>query len=387
MIPRILKLPKSQSFFLFGPRQTGKSTLVSEMFAQAVWRLDLLQSQAFLAYSKDPSLFRRQAEDKIGRENIRSIFIDEIQRVPDLLNEIQSLMQSHKNIQFIITGSSARKLKRGAANLLGGRAVERHLFPFCYQELQRKFDLDAVLRFGTLPAVEAKPESEKMDLLNAYVTTYLREEIQNEGLVRNLGGFARFLDLAASQAGEVVSFSNLARESALPIKTVQSYYEILEDTLVGFRLEPWRKSLRKRLAGHPKFFLFDLGVVNALNHRLTAQPDPVAYGRLFEQFIIMDTYRQNAYLGREVNLYYWRTNHGAEVDLLLERHGELLAAVECKSSTQIGGSQLSGLRAFHEEHPAVPAYLVCRAPHAFKIEHIQVLPWREYFSELPGWLK
>lgn len=267
MIKRWLKPPEKASFFLFGPRQTGKSTLIGETLKDSFWVVDLLLSEPFSKYSKYPGLFRKEALQKIEKENAGTIFVDEIQRVPALLNEIQFLMDK-KKIQFILTGSSARKLRKGGANLLGGRAVERFLFPFIFFEIEQGFELEDILRFGSLPSIYGKSCQDKTDLLKAYTEIYLREEIQAEGIVRNLGGFSRFLDIAASQFGELVSFSNIARECQLPTRTVQSYYEILEDTLIGFRLAPWRKSLRKRLSGHPKFYLFDLGVTNAVNRHL-----------------------------------------------------------------------------------------------------------------------
>ncbi len=347
----------------------------------------MLYSENFLAYSKDPSLFRKEAEEKITHNRIRHILVDEIQRVPVLLNEIQILIQKHPECQFILTGSSARKLKRGGANFLGGRVVERRLFPFTSREIGGAFRLEDALHFGTLPALLEKSREEKIEILSAYVHIYLREEIQSEGLSRNLGNFSRFLDMAAAQDGEVISFSGIAREAGLPVRTVQSYYEILEDTLIGFRLEPWRKSLRKRLTAHAKFYLFDTGISNAINQRLTARLDSMQVGRLFEQFVVLETYRLAVYLGQEVNLFYWRTNHGAEVDLLLEKHGRILAAVEIKAGSRIGGSQLSGLRAFREEHLEVPCYIVCRAPRAFTVDAVKVLPWEEYLSLLENWLK
>ena len=380
MINRILRLPKG-SFFLLGPRQTGKSTLVESRFTKHLWKIDLLQSELFLQYSKDPSLFRREAVEKIKQEGVHTIFIDEIQRVPLLLNEVQFLMKDF-DCRFILTGSSARKLKRGGANLLAGRAVERRLFPLVYEEIKDRFKLEEALRFGTLPALIDKSQAEKMDLLSTYVHTYLKEEIQSEGIARNLGGFSRFLDMAASQFGQLVSFSNIARECQLPTRTVQSYYEILEDTLIGFRLQPWARSLRRRLVGHPKFYFFDCGVTNAVNRRLTGGLDSELKGRLFEQWIILETYRMIHYRQSEARLYFWRTNHGAEVDLVIEKHGRLIAAFEIKATSSIAGAHLSGLRSFREEYPQTPCAVIGTALHAYEINGIKVLPWENFLSRL-----
>lgn len=385
MINRVVELPRRQSFFLFGPRQTGKSTLIESRYAKSLWKIDLLLSDLFFKYSEDPSLFRREAVEKMQGEGIRTIFVDEIQRVSLLLNEIQALMKEF-DCQFILTGSSARKLKRGGVNLLAGRAVERHLFPLVYEEWKGRFKLEDVLLFGTLPALLEKNRKEKVDFLSTYVHTYLREEIQSEGIVRNLGGFSRFLNMAASQFGELVSFSSVARECHLPVRTVQSYYEILEDTLVGLRLMPWGKSFRKRLVAHPKFYLFDLGVTNAVNKRLTGTLDSLTRGRLFEQFIVLETDRMIQYKQSEATLYFWRTNHGAEVDLLIERHGRIQAAFEIKATANVSGAHLSGIRAFQEEHPRIPSFVISTVPHAYEMGKVKILPWETYLSQLPAFI-
>lgn len=381
MVDRAVTLPKKNSFFLFGPRQTGKSTLIQARFRGPVWKVDLLEEDTFLEYSKDPSLFRKRAIEKINNQSIQRIFVDEIQRLPALLNEIQGLMQHHA-CQFILTGSSARKLRRGGANLLGGRAFERQLFPFTYEETKEGFDLERALAFGSLPPLFKQPEKQNIEMLSAYVRTYLQEEINNEGIVRSLGGFSRFLDLAASESGEILNFSNVARECQLAKSTVQSYYEILEDTLIGLRLEPWRKSLRKRLAAHPKFYLFDTGVTNAINKRLTAPLEPSLRGRLFEQWVILETYRQIHYRQSEARIFFWRTNHGAEVDLLIEKHGRLLGAFEIKSSSHVSSAALSGIRAFREEHRTIPCSVICTTSNPYELDGVKIVPWQQYLSEL-----
>lgn len=385
MIKRWLKLPEKASFFLFGPRQTGKSTLISETLKSNSWMVNLLLNEAFSKYSKYPELFRKEALQKIEKENTEVVFVDEIQKVPALLNEIQFLIDQ-KKAQFILTCSSARKLKKGGANLLGGRAVERFLFPFIFSEIEEGFDLEDVLRFGSLPSIYGKNVEEKIDNLKAYTNIYLREEIQLEGIVRNLGGFSRFLDIAASQFGDVVNFSNIGRECHLPTRTVQSYYEILEDTLIGFRLDPWRKSLRKRLGSHPKFYLFDMGVTNAINRHLGDLPDNNLRGRLFEQFIVLETFRLLNYLQSESRIYYWRTNIGAEIDLVIEKQGELKAAFEIKAKRTVGGNDFSGFRAFSDDNPKVPCFLVCETEEPYNEGKIGVLPWKIFLKRLPEFL-
>ncbi|MBI2067709.1 MAG: ATP-binding protein [Deltaproteobacteria bacterium] len=385
MIHRLCSLPKKQSFFLFGPRQTGKSTLIESIWREHVWHIDLLHYEEFLKYSKAPDLFRREAIQKINKEKISTIFVDEIQRVPLILNEVHSLMES-VSCQFILSGSSARKLKRGGANLLAGRAIQRFLFPFIYQEIHDEFDLEDCLRFGSLPAIYKKTEREKIDILTAYTETYLKEEIQAEGLVRNLGGFSRFLEIASAQSGELVDFTALGREAQLTARTVQSYYEILEETLIGLRLPPWKKSVRKRLTAHPKFYFFDTGVTNSLNRRLLAPPDPLLRGRLFEQWVILETHRLLSYKQSEARLFYWRTNTGAEVDLLIEKHGKIVAAFEIKASRSVNRADLSGLRSFSEDYSRTKFFAISNVPNAYEIDAVLVLPWQEYLESLEQFL-
>jgi predicted AAA+ superfamily ATPase len=323
---------------------------------------------------------------KIEKEAVTTIVVDEVQRVPPLLTEIHYLMGRFPDVRFVLTGSSARKLKRSGADMLAGRAVERRLFPLTWDELGDRFDLDDALRFGTLPSLTGKNGTEKQQILSAYVQTYLREEIKAEGIARNLGGFSRFLDVAASQCGEIVNCSSIGRECMLSQKTVESYYEILEDTLIGFRLEPWRKSLRKRLSSHSKFFLFDTGVTNAINRRLTAGVDPVTRGRLFEQFMVCEIRRAISYAGSELNTFYWRTSNGAEVDLLLEKHGTVTAAVEIKSGPAVAGPDCSGLRSLREEYPGTPLFVACAARNSYELNGVTVLPWQELMKRLKEWL-
>ncbi|MBW1677817.1 MAG: ATP-binding protein [Deltaproteobacteria bacterium] len=381
MIPRICDLPLNRSFFLFGPRQTGKSTLVNSTFTKKVWKINLLMTDQFLKYSKHPERLRLEALEKIEREGIRRIFIDEIQRVPDLLNEVHFLIEK-TGCQFLMTGSSARKLRKGGINLLAGRAVQRRLFPFVYQEIGDSFSLDEVLRFGSLPAIYDCSLEDRVDILNSYTETYLREEIHAEGLVRNLGGFSRLLDLAASQCGELISFTSISRDCHVATRTVQAYYDILEDTLISIRLQPWRKSIRKRMVSHAKFYLFDLGITNSLIRQLTAPPDPVRRGRLFEQFIILETYRLLRYRQSEACIYFWRTNHGAEVDLIIEKYGKIIGAFEIKSQSHITGAHLSGLRSFRSEYPDVPLHVIAMVENPYRIEDILIVSWKIYLEEL-----
>jgi uncharacterized protein len=385
-IPRNIKIPEHLSFFLFGSRQTGKSVLIDRRFPNRCWKIDLLQSEVYLEYLKAPHLFRLHAETKIIGGSVDIIVIDEVQKIPALLSEVHDLMQRFPKIRFVLTGSSARKLRRGGSDMLAGRAASCYLFPLTLAEMADLFNLDSVLKFGSLPSLIGKTDEEKRQILSAYVETYLREEIKAEGIARNLSGFSRFLDVAASQCGELVNTSAIGRECRLAQKTVEGYYEILDDTLIGFRLEPWHKSLRKRLSTHPRFYLFDTGVTNALNRRLTAGLDPMSKGKLFEQFIICEVLRAVRYSGSEARMYYWRTSNGAEVDLVIEKHGSLIAAIEIKSFSHVSGADCTGLRAFHDDNPATPLLLICDAANRFDLSGIAVIPWKEWILNLKQWL-
>ncbi|HET6201912.1 MAG TPA: AAA family ATPase [Planctomycetota bacterium] len=219
MLPRLCRIPERRSFLLLGPRQTGKSTLLSSLLPPRAWTVDLLRHDVSLPYAKDPSLFRREAEEKV-RSGVRTILVDEVQRVPELLDEIQALIDAG-GVRFLLSGSSARKLRRRGTNLLAGRAVTRRLHPLTREEMGDLFDLDSVLRYGSLPPVVTRPTNEAADFLSSYAETYLREEVQAEAIVRNLGGFARFLDVAAAQSGDILNFASVARDAALAARTVR----------------------------------------------------------------------------------------------------------------------------------------------------------------------
>jgi uncharacterized protein len=377
IIQRNIELPKNISFFLFGPRQTGKTTLIDYLYTDGVYKINLLLNRQLLKYSKDPDLLIKEVAEKIKDGKIRFLVIDEIQRVPVLLNSVQFIID-HYGIPCIITGSSARKLKRGMANLLGGRALQRFLFPFSWDEIHEKYSLEEMLSYGSLPPVALAIENIRKDILNSYVETYIREEIHAEGIIRNIGSFSKFLDMAASQFGEQLNYSEVARECQLPVMTIKTYYEILEDTLIGVVLHPYRKSLRKRLSAHPKVYFFDNGVTNAINKYVGEIFDASLLGRLFEQFIVCETYRLIKYRQSNVQLFYWRTNTGSEVDILLEKNKNIIAAFEIKCSKTISGSHLSGLRSFRSDHPDVPCFLISRVDESFQLGHVKIISWQYY---------
>ncbi len=300
-IERHLKLRPllaKKSFFLFGPRSTGKSTIIRRQLADTSTVIDLLDSRLFLKLSSSP----HELESIINSEPNDIIVIDEIQRIPELLNEVHRLIESQKRT-FLLTGSSARKLKRGQANLLAGRVWQAKLFPLIYREIDN-FELDRYLLYGSLPAVYLSdyPEEE----LDAYVNTYLREEIMAEGLIRRLPPFSRFLKTIALANGEMLNFTKLANDSQVPPSTVTEYVSLLEDTLVGYLLPAWVESQKRKAIKRAKFYFFDPGVTNVLAGTETIERNSNLYGKNFEQFICMELRAYLSYQRKRHSLTYWR---------------------------------------------------------------------------------
>jgi predicted AAA+ superfamily ATPase len=357
MFKRDINLTKSKSYFLFGPRQTGKSTFVKSLLSPQDLYIDLLPQRNFLSYAKNPGRVREEILAHLETNADPLVIIDEIQKIPSLLDEVHELIES-RGIRFILTGSSARKLRGGGANLLAGRAYTYHLFPLTFAEIGDKFDLNRALRIGTLPVLWESDQEDVHEFLRAYTEVYLKEEIASEGLVRDIGPFAQFLDIAAANDGETINFNNIARACSVSAKTVQQYFHILEDTFVALKLPAWNRSARRRLVSHPRFYLFDTGVTNALAHTLTVQLNPQIMGRRFEQFVICQLTAFIHYRRLDIQKYYWRTNHGAEVDVLLCRGNRILCAIEIKSAKNIVKENLTGLKSFLEDNPGVPAYVL-----------------------------
>jgi len=352
------QLPTAASCLILGPRQTGKSTLVGTL--PCLITIDLLSAATFLKYNHNPDLLFAEVSSLPAGVQGR-VWIDEIQKVPALLDVVHRCIERFPTVHFILTGSSARKLRRGAANLLGGRAVSFSLHPLTFAELGGDFQLERVLQYGSLPRVYSllveQNEALARELLRSYVTTYLNEEIKSEAIARRLDSFQSFLEVAVSQFAEEVNLSTLAAESRVSQPTVRNYYSILEDTLIGFFLPPYTRSVRKRLSKRHKFYLFDNGVTRAMLGLVSVPISPIERGRLFEQWIMQEVRRVNDYFRKDVKMYFWRTHNGAEVDLLLTRGREILLAVECKSRSETTRQDFSGLRSFSEEHPNVPVYL------------------------------
>ncbi len=381
MFQRKLIFPQNISFFLFGPRQCGKTTLIESWIPKKSFRVDLLKSDLFLKYSKEPALFREEILHKISATGLTTVFVDEIQKIPSLLDEIQHLM-GKTGCQFILSGSSARKLKRGGANMLAGRAIQKFLFPFVYQEVKNEFNLERALQYGLLPAVFLHEEEIARPILNTYAQTYLREEIQMEGIVRNLAGFSRFLDVACAQFTEITNYSSIGSECGVNARSVQGFYDILEDTLIGFRLRGFDRSVRKQLSTSPKFYIFDNGVTNAVNRLLQESLSPVVAGKLFEQWLINEVRAYLTYQESVVEMYYWRTNNEAEIDLILARHKVPEAAIEFKYRKSIGAGDMSAFRGFSTEYNQARKMVVCLASEPYQRGDVLVLPWQKFLEEL-----
>lgn len=386
MFRRLAPLPIGKhSFFLFGPRQTGKTTLIQTALADGTphFSINLLELETYLKYSRDAALFRQEIEHWFKKHSKGVVFVDEIQKFPLLLDPIHAMIETFKGrLTFILTGSSARKMKRAPVNLLAGRAWSFNLFPLTHPEAGDAFHLEEVLRYGALPVIFTMEAEDKTRTLKAYTETYLKEEILAESIVRNIPAFSRFLELAADQSGMSVSYNNFARETGVASKTIREYYQVLEDTLVAFALQPYLKSARKRLTSHPIYYLFDLGVLNALCRRLGGElvKGTDLYGRLFEHFILLEIYRLNRYSEKDWPMFYWRTSQGAEVDLVLET-GRQLWAVEIKSASRIRSSDLRGLYSFLGDYEGSKGICVTTADRPYEVDGIECLPWREFFQK------
>ncbi len=347
MIERILKIEDVQtdSVFLWGARQTGKSTLLVNLFPDATY-IDLLRLDTFERLRRNPSLLR---EDLQSKQPGDIVIIDEVQKLPDLLNEVQWLIV-RKDIHFILSGSSARKLKRYGTNLLGGRALRCRLLPLVSAEIP-DFDLIKACNNGMLPRHYLTENATKR--LQAYVGDYLQQEIMAEALSRNLSSFTRFLEVAALSDGEMVNYNNIASDCGVSAVTVKEYFSILEETLVGFMLPAYTKVRQRRVIKAPKFYYFDVGIVNYLTHRGKLLPGSADFGHTFEHLVVQELVAYVEYRQKHVVLSYWRTASGIEVDVVVsdEYSSDILFAIEIKSSEEIQNRHLKGLRSFRDEYP------------------------------------
>jgi predicted AAA+ superfamily ATPase len=367
-----------RSFFLFGPRGTGKSTWLRQVLPDARW-YDLLHGDVYLRLLADPSAFRREVE---ALPPGTWVVVDEVQRIPALLNEVHSLIARHgKRWAFALCGSSARKLKRMDANLLAGRVVNRSFFPLAWAESGGAVPVDEILRFGLLPAVRQETAA-AVDILDAYAANYLREEIQQEALTRDLASFARFLGVAALLNGQIVNVANIARESAVARQTVQRYFDVLVDTLVGQWLPAWQPRLKVRERANPKFYLFDCGVVRAAAGRLREPLHDSERGAALETWMLHEIRAHLAHAGAGGALSYYRTPSGVEVDFVWSAPRRTVG-IEVKSTRRWRREDGNALRELLERRVIQKAVAVYGGEHAQQDGQITVLPVVEFLRRLP----
>lgn len=362
-------LLKKKSHFLFGPRATGKSSLIADTLGKECCIIDLLDSDFYIPISQSPA---RLIEYIDPSKEI--IVIDEIQRVPELLNEVHRLIANEK-YKFLLTGSSARKLKRGQSNMLAGRAWSAELFPLTSHEIT-DFNLDKYLRYGGLPSVYTSDDPH--DELKAYVKTYLHEEIQAEAIVRKINNFNRFLTNSALSSGQILNFENVAQDAQISASTVREYFYVLQDTLIGFLVTPWLKSKKRKAIATAKFYFFDTGVVHTLTQTKTLDRNSDLYGKSFEQFIAMELRAYLSYFKKDLSLSFWRSTHNHEVDFILGDE----VAIEVKSTKLVINDDLKGLRALREENKISKYYLVCQEPKGRVVDGIHIVPWNDFLRRL-----
>lgn len=361
----------SENIFLFGARQTGKSTLLRQQLPGSLF-IDLLDSTVKQRFQRRPALLYEMLHDKPAGT---LIVIDEIPEVPELLNEVHRLI-SEADIRFVLCGSSARKLKRKGYNTLGGRAVPCTLYPLVSAEIP-DFDLDHALLYGMVPPHYTAQNASRR--LSAYVDVYLKEEIKEEALVRNLGAFQRFLEVAALTDGEMVNYNNIAQDCGVSAATVSAYFNILEDTLIGYMIPAYRKVMKRRLVQAPRFYYFDVGLTSHLLHRKQLVRGTAEYGHAFEHFIIQELKAYLGYRHSEEELSYWRTYTGMEVDAII---GDARVAIEIKSVEEVQPRHLKGLKGFAEEHPQCRRIIVSLDPFNRNVDGIEFLEVKDFLRML-----
>lgn len=373
MLTRIFNLNEELdgSIFLFGARQTGKTTLLLQQFPDTIY-FDLLDHGIKARLTRNPEQLYQMLQDKAEGT---LIIIDEIAEVPELLNEVHRLI-SGKGLRFILCGSSARKLKRKGHNTLGGRALPVYLYPLVSAEIP-DFDLDRAVNFGMLPSYYLAQNPRRR--MAAYIDVYLKEEIKEEALVRNLDAFQRFLEIAALTDGEMVNMNNIAQDCGVHATTVNAYFDILEDTLIGYRIPAFTKVMKRRLVQAPRFYFFDVGVTNYLLHRKDLVRGSTDYGHAFEHLVIQELIAYLHYTHSEERLTYWHTYTGLEVDAVI---GDARVAIEIKSAEEVQTRHLKGLKAFAEEHPACRLFIVSLDIFTRRIGDIQCIYVLDFFRQL-----
>jgi predicted AAA+ superfamily ATPase len=383
MVRRIINPLKSDSFFIFGARGTGKSTFVNEQFLknQSAFMIDLLDYDSEEKYSKDPQILERELDALKKKPDW--VFIDEIQKVPKLLDLVHKLIEKKKQ-KFILTGSSSRKLKKQGANLLAGRAFINQLFPLTYSEVS-DFQLTDLLAWGGLPKVVfSDSDQQRLAFLKSYVQVYLKEEIRVEQLVRDLDPFRDFLEVAAQMNGKVLNYSKVAKDVGVSDKTIHSYFQILQDTYIGFYLPAFHRSIRKSQKEHPKFYFFDTGVKRQLDRSIESKliSGTIAYGDCFEHFLILEIQRLASYHQKNWTFSYFQTKENREIDLIisLDRKTEIL--VEIKSASKIDPEEFKYLNELSLSFNAKKVYVLSQDVSVQKYENIFFMPWQAGLKEL-----
>lgn len=373
MYSRLIKVP-DKSFFLFGPRGTGKTTWVRSSLPDAVY-LDLLESELFNDLTAAP----QRLENFLPSHRNGWVIIDEVQRIPELLNEVHRLIEA-RACRFVLTGSSARKLRRGGTNLLAGRALTYAMHPLTAIELGSDFKLETSLAWGQLPSVHV--ESDPKAYLESYLETYLREEIQQEGLVRSLGPFARFLEAASFSQASVLNVSSVARDCGVERKVVENYFSILEDLLIATHVPVFAKKAKRRIAAHPKFFFFDAGLYRTLRPKGPLDRPEQIEGHALETLVFQELRAVNDYLRLGYSIHYWRTADGREVDFVL--YGEKgIRAFEVKRAAKPSGSDFAGLHAFLKDYPMARAILLYGGSRRQREGPVELVPLHEALPQLP----
>ena len=383
MITRLLNLPDDESFFLFGARGVGKTTLIKNLpwFSNSLY-INLLKQTEERRFSKNPDELLSIVQ--LLPQKITHIIIDEVQKLPVLLDLVHELIETTDK-HFILTGSSARKLKRGASNLLAGRAYTNSLYPLSYQELGESFDLSTSLNFGMLPEIwNTDIALERSEYLRSYSKTYLKEEVWEEQLIKDLVPFRRFMEVVAQLNGEIINYANCARIVGCDTKTIKNYFSILEETLVGFQLDAYHTSIRKRIIQAPKFYLFDPGVKRAMDKTLSIELSPrnFAYGKAFEHFIITQIIFLSDYHRKDFTCCYLKTKDGAEIDLIVERPGLPTALIEIKSTTKVIKEDYNNLIKFQKDLKDSQGFCFSMDPYERCVDGINVLPWEKGLVEL-----
>lgn len=373
MYSRLIRPPVAKSFFLFGPRGTGKTTWVKSTFKQDIY-IDLLEAELFNDLLANP----QRLENFIPKNFSDWIIIDEVQKIPQLLDEVHRLIEKYK-YKFILTGSSARKLRRAGPNLLGGRALTYWLHPLTVMELGEDFNLGHSLKFGQLPC--AYTEADPKAYLESYVKTYLEEEVRQEGLTRNLAAFTRFLEAASFSQGSILNISSVARECAVERKVVEDYFSILEDLLIAYRVPVFTKRAKRRLVAHPKFYFFDVGVYRALRPMGPLDMPEEAEGAAFETLLFQELKAINDAFDLGYTISYWRTSNDMEVDFVLYGNNGI-RALEVKRTGKVSKSMLNGLISFLKDYPMAKAYFIYGGERRLRQDDIEIVPMSNALKEL-----